>query len=407
VPKYSFEAKGIGGKDFKGEIDASNEAEARVKLRAQRLVPVKVTARGGSGGGGGGGVKKVSAGAVKAKDLQIFTRQLSTLLSSGIPILQSLETLGSGTRSPNLKLAMKEVVANVTKGRRFADSLTDHPKIFDKLYTNMVKAGEESGGLDKVLDRLAMYVEKSVRIQGKVKGALLYPAIIMVVAGGVIAGILIFVIPKFQDLFNSAGKELPGLTQMVVTASHFLTNYWYVIIAMLVGAYFGVKAYYQTPPGREQIDTIMINTPLFGDLIQKSAVARFSRTLGTLLSSGVGIMEALEIASKTVGNIVVEKAVLRARDAIAEGKSITVPLSKEKYIPSMVTQMIGVGEQTGNLDQMLNKIADFYEDEVDTAVGALTAAIEPLMMVFLGGIIAVLVIAMYLPIFNLAGAIGG
>jgi type IV pilus assembly protein PilC len=404
MAKFSFEAKGVGGKDFQGEIEASSEAEARVKLRAQRLVPVKVVARRSAATSV---VKKVSGGSVKPKDLQIFTRQLATLLSSGIPIMQSLDTLGRGTKAPGLKAAVADILNAISRGRRLNEALLDHPKIFDKLYCNMIKAGEESGGLELVLERLAQYIEKSVKVGNKVKGAMLYPAIILTVAGAVIAGILIFVIPKFQELFASAGKELPALTQMVVDASHFLQHRWYVILAVIVGTYFAVKAYYATPPGRAQIDRILVNTPLFGDLIQKSAVARFSRTLGTLLSSGVGIMEGLDISSKVVGNMTIEEAILRAKDAIAEGKSITVPLSKEKYIPPMVTQMIGVGEQTGNLDQMLNKIADFYEDEVDVAVSALTAAIEPLMMVFLGGIIAVLVIAMYLPIFNLAGAIGG
>lgn len=402
MAKFQFEAKGANGKDFRGEIEATSEAEARIKLRAQRLVPLRVVSKETKSST----VKKLGVGRVSAKDLQIFTRQLATLLGSGIPIIQSLDVLARGARSPGLASALSEVVAQVSKGKRLAEALADHPRVFDRFYVNMVRAGEESGGLDMVLNRLAIYIEKSVKIAGKVKGALLYPAIIMFVAGGVVAAILIFVIPKFQSLFANSGQELPGLTQMVIAASDFFVSYWYVIIGAIVGAFVMLTNYYRTDAGRATCDAIMIDLPVLGDLVQKGAVARFTRTLATLLSSGVGIMESIEIASKVVGNHVVELALLRARDAIGEGKSIVVPLAKEKYIPQMVTQMIGVGEQTGNLDQMLNKIADFYEDEVDAAVGAMTSIIEPLLMVGLGGIIAVLVIAMYLPIFNLAGAAG-
>lgn len=403
MAKFRFEAKGANGKDFRGEIEAANEAEARIKLRAQRLIPLRVVSKDHKVSA----AKKVGLSKVKAKDLQIFTRQLATLLGSGIPIIQSLDVLARGARSPGLAAALAAVVAQVNKGKRLAEALAEHPRVFDRFYVNMVRAGEEAGGLDVVLNRLAIYIEKSVKIAGKVKGALLYPAVIMLVAGGVVSAILVFVIPKFQDLFKSSGQELPILTQWVISASDFFVGYWYVIIGAIIGAVMLLINYYRTDVGRATCDAIMIDVPVLGDLVQKGAVARFTRTLATLLGSGVGIMESIDIASKVVGNHVVEMALLRARDAISEGKSITVPLSKEKYIPSMVTQMIGVGEQTGNLDQMLNKIADFYEDEVDAAVGAMTSIIEPLLMVGLGGIIAVLVIAMYLPIFNLAGAATG
>ncbi len=402
MAKFSFEAKGANGRGFRGEIEAASEAEARIKLRAQRLVPLRVVSKEAKASV----VKKVGLNKVRAKDLQIFTRQLATLLGSGIPIIQSLDVLARGARSPGLASALMDVVAQVSKGKRLAEALADHPRVFDRFYVNMVRAGEESGGLDLVLNRLAVYIEKSVKIAGKVKGAMLYPAIVMVVASGVVAAILVFVIPKFQDLFKNSGQELPGLTRMVIAASDFFVSYWYVIVGAIVGAVMMLVNYYRTDAGRATCDAVMIDMPILGDLVQKGAVARFTRTLATLLGSGVGIMESIDIASKVVGNHVVEQALLRARDSISEGKSIVVPLSKEKYIPSMVTQMIGVGEQTGNLDQMLNKIADFYEDEVDAAVGAMTSIIEPLLMVGLGGIIAVLVIAMYLPIFNLAGAAG-
>lgn len=402
MPKFSFEAKGVNGQSYHGDIEALNEAEARVKLRAQRLTPVKISPKAVGFGGGG---KARSGGKVKSKDLQIFTRQLSTLLQAGIPILQSLDSLARGTRAPGLKAAVSDIMLNVQKGKRFADALSDHPKVFDKFYQNMIRAGEESGGLDQILNRLAVYIEKSVKIQSKVKGALFYPAAIMVVAMIVVSAILIFVIPKFKELFDSSGQELPAITVFVMDMSKAFTTYWYLIFGGLFAAVYAFKMYKETPAGSAQVDDVLLKAPVLGDIIQKGAIARFSRTLGTLLASGVGIMEALEISSKTVGNNTIEKAILRAKTAIQEGKSITVPLSKEKYIPAMVTQMISVGEQTGNLDQMLGKIADFYEDEVDAAVGAMTSLLEPILMVFLGAIIAFLVIAMYLPIFNLAGGV--
>ena len=404
MPKYIFEAKAANGKDMRGEIEAANEAEARVKLRAQRLVPIRVT----SGQGG----KAVAKGpslfgpSVKPKDLQIMTRQLAVLLVSGIPILQALDTLATGGRSAVLSDALKKVGESVSNGKRFGDSLAEHPHVFNRFYCNMVRAGEESGNIDQILTRLASYIEKSVKLTGKVKGALTYPAVILVIAGVVVAGLMIFVIPKFQALFSNFGGELPALTRMVIHMSDALVKYWYLIFGFIGLAVFGGKVYFSTPEGQQMFDTVAIDVPMFGDLIMKSAVARFTRTLSTLLNSGVGIIEAMEISAKTVGNYQIERAILRAKDAISEGKSLTVPLSKEKYIPHMVTQMIGVGEQTGNLDAMLSRVADFYEDEVDVAVGALTSIIEPLMMVVLGTIVAFVVIAMYLPIFGMAGQVG-
>lgn len=406
MARFTFEAKGANGQNYHGDIEASNEAEARVKLRAQRLTPLKVVPKSSGFGGIGGARKARSGGKVKPKDLQIFTRQLSTLLQAGIPILQSLDSLARGTRAPVLKAAVADIMLNVQKGKRFADALQDHPNVFDKFFQNMIRAGEETGGLDQILNRLAIYIEKSVKIQSKVKGALVYPVAILGVALLVVSAILIFVIPKFKELFESSGQELPGITVFVMNMSSFMMTYWYLIIGGLVGAFYGFKAYAKTPAGSAQIDDILLKAPVIGDIVQKGAIARFTRTLGTLLASGVGIMEALEISSKTVSNNTIEKAILRAKIAIQEGKSITVPLSKEKYIPAMVTQMISVGEQTGNLDSMLSKIADFYEDEVDAAVGAMTSLMEPLLMVFLGGMVGFLVIAMYLPIFKLASGVG-
>lgn len=401
MPRYSFEARDTRGRVFKGELEAPSESEARIKLRAQKLMPMKLSQAEQKVSA----LKRVGGKSVPLKELQIFTRQLSTLLGSGIPILQSLEILSQSQRSPGMQIALKQMVHDINQGRRFGEAMAEHPLVFDRFFVNMVKAGEESGNIDQILNRLAVYIEKAAKIRSQVKGALVYPIAILVVAGAVVAGLLVFVIPKFESLFANSGQELPGLTQMVVDMSKTFISYWWAILGGLGGGIFAAVNYYRTDDGKKTIDAIAIDLPYIGDLIQKSAVARFTRTLATLLSSGVSIMEALEIASKVTGNHVIENALLRAREAISEGKSLTVPLAKEKYIPQMVTQMIGVGEQTGAIDQMLNKVADFYEDEVDVAVAALTSVMEPLLMVFLGGIVAVMVIAMYLPIFNMAGSV--
>lgn len=401
MPRYTFEARDARGRIFKGELEAPSEGEARVKLRAQKLMPTRLSQSEQKVSA----VKKVGGKSVPAKELQIFTRQLATLLGSGIPILQSLEVLSQSQRSAGMAIAMKAMINDINQGRRFGEAMAEHPLVFDRFYVNMVKAGEESGNIDAILNRLAQYIEKSVKLASQVKGALVYPVGILVVAGVVVAALLIFVIPKFESMFAASGQELPGLTQMVVNASKIFQSYWWAIFLGVGGGIFLLINYYRSDDGKKTIDGILIDMPYIGDLIQKSAVARFTRTLATLLGSGVSIMEALDIASKVTGNHVIENALLRAREAISEGKSLTVPLAKEKYIPQMVTQMIGVGEQTGNIDQMLNKVADFYEDEVDVAVGALTSLMEPLLMVVLGGIVGVMVIAMYLPIFNMAGSV--
>lgn len=401
MPRYQFEARDTRGRVFKGELDAPNESEARVRLRAQKLMPMKVAQAEQKVSG----LKKVGGIGVPLKELQVFTRQLSTLLGSGIPILQSLEVLSQSQRSPGMSIALKSMVNDINQGRRFGEAMAEHPLVFDRLYVNMVKAGEESGNIDQILNRLAVYIEKAAKVKGQVKGAMVYPIAILSVAFLVVSGLMIFVIPKFEAVFASSGQDLPVLTKMVVAMSKIFMSYWWAIIGGVAGSVFFIINYYRTVDGKKTIDTVLIDIPYVGDLIQKSAVARFTRTLSTLLASGVSIMEALEIASRVTGNVVIETALIRAREAISEGKSLTVPLSKEKYIPQMVTQMIGVGEQTGAIDQMLNKVADFYEDEVDVAVSALTSVMEPLMMVVLGGIIAFIVVAMYLPIFNMAGSV--
>ncbi|MFK8138657.1 MAG: type II secretion system F family protein [Bdellovibrionales bacterium] len=399
---FLYQAKQVNGKVIRGEIDASSEVEARVKIRAQQLAPIKVFPKAQAGGGK---KKRTGLGKIKPKDLQIFTRQFATMINSGIPISQSLQILFDGSTSPALKNTLEGVRADLSTGKRLADAMESFPGAFDQLYVNLVRAGEEGGVLDTILERLAEYIEKAAKIKGQIKSAMTYPAIILLVSALVIGVILGFVIPKFMDLFKSTGQELPAITQMVVDASDYLRNQWYVVIGILVAIYFGAKTYFATPGGSKVLDNILIRIPVLGSLIQKAEIARFSRTMSTLIASGVPLLEGLDICARTVGNKVISDSIMEAKYVVSEGKSIVSPFAQNPFIPDMVVQMIGVGEQTGAIDTMLGKIADFYEDEVDVAVAAFTSILEPLMMVFLGGIIAFLVIAMYMPIFNMAGGI--
>lgn len=402
---YEFQAKTDDGRVVKGELEASNESEARIRMRAQRLTPLRIEAKKGQSGIQ---LKAPSffGESVSMKDLQVFTRQFAVLVGAGVPIVQSLEAMSRGARSAAMSNVLSAVSTDVERGRRLAEALAARPTVFDRLYVNLVRAGEEGGVLETVLNRLAEYIEKSVKLRGKVKSAMFYPAAIVVVAIIVIAFIMVFVVPKMSEMFKQNGQQLPALTQFVINASDFVQHYWYLIAAVLVAVPMLTKMYYETEDGRKHLDAVLIQTPIFGDLIKKSAIARFSRTLSTLLASGVRIMDALEISSATTGNWMIEKALLETKDAISKGKTLAEPLTKIPYFPSMVTQMISIGEQTGNIDQMLSKVADFYEDEVENATDAMTSLMEPILMVVLGGIIAVIVIAMYLPIFSMANGVG-
>ncbi|MBT4760362.1 MAG: type II secretion system F family protein [Bdellovibrionaceae bacterium] len=405
MPKFVFRAKAFNGKLVRGEIDAKSQEEARVKLRSQKLIPSSINEKVDNKlGAGRGGDINFFAPKVTPKELQVFTRQFAVLISSGVPIVQSIQALSEGnSKETELVRVLRDMNANVEKGKRLAETMLDHPRVFDRTYVNLVKAGEEGGVLETVLERLAGQIEKNQALASKVKGALGYPMAIIVVAMLVIAAIMIWVIPSFVQLFAGSGKELPYLTVLVMDISDFFVAYWYIIIPSLILIPIGFVQYYKTPEGRKVMDAVFIATPMFGALVQKSAIAKFSRTLSTLLASGVRIVDCLEIAAATSGNWVVEKAVLKSKESINKGRTIVEPLMKEKYIPEMVTKMISIGEQTGNIDTMLGKVADFYEDEVEIAADSLTSMIEPLLMVVLGGIIAVLVVAMYLPIFDLAG----
>lgn len=405
MAKYIYQAKNSSGQTVQGEIEAQSIQDAAIRLRAQQMFPIKIAPPARASGGGtslfsfGGGVK--------SKDLQIFTRQFATLINAGIPVVDSLKILSEGLRPGTLKEASAKVKTSIEGGRRLGDSMNSVPKVFDRLYVNMIQAGEEAGILDLILQRLSSYMEKSEKLKNQIKGALVYPVVILFFALVVIAGILLFIIPKFKEFYNSAGKEPPALTMMVLSLSQSIQSSWYIYLAVLVGAPILISRYIKTPDGKVQADRLFLRLPVIGEVVQKASIARLTRTLSTLLSSGVGLIDAIEIAAKTSGNAVIEAALIRCKESVTAGRPFAVPLMKEKAFPDMVTQMIAIGEQSGTLDVMLAKIADFYEDEVETAVKAMTSLIEPLLMVFLGGIIGVLVIAMYLPIFNMGDVMGG
>lgn len=403
MPVYKWVAETKKGKILKGELEAADERIAQLQLKRRNLTIKKIKAK----------PKDLFANVaffqpkITAKDVVIFTRQFSTMIDAGLPLVQGLTILAEQTENKTFQNVLKRVTKDVEGGSSLAEALKKHPKVFDALYFNLVAAGEIGGILDTILQRLAAYIEKAEKLKTRIKGAMTYPIIVVGVAVLVIAVILIFVIPVFQEMFSSFGKALPVPTQIVVNMSDFLKgNIHYVIVGFIVFV-FAFKKYRNTKKGRKQTDALALKLPVFGNLLKKSAVARFTRTLGTMISSGVPILDALEIVAKTSGNVVLEEIIYEVRSSIAEGQTIAEPLSEADIFPRMVVQMISVGEATGALDTMLNKIADFYDDEVDAAVEALTSMLEPLLMVFLGGAIGGLVIAMYLPIFQMAAAMGG
>jgi type IV pilus assembly protein PilC len=394
------------GEVLAGEMEAPTRDAVLVRLRSQRIqpIPAKIKEK------GRGLDRDISipgfGESIKQRDVVIFTRQLATMIDAGLPIVQCLEVLA--TQSPNKKLrgVIRELKEEVEAGSTFTDALRKHPKLFDDLFVNMVAAGEVGGILDSILHRLSGYMEKAMKLKSKIKGAMIYPATIVTVAVGVTAILLIFVIPVFAELFGSFGKALPAPTQFVINLSNFTISYFPYMIGVAVAAGIASRQFYRTEAGRLTFDQMFLQLPVFGDLIRKAAVARFTRTLSTLVSSGVPILDALAITARTAGNKVVERAVLATRVSISEGRTIAEPLAQSKVFPPMVCQMISVGETTGALDAMLQKIAEFYEEEVDNAVSNLTALMEPLVILFLGIVIGGLVISMYLPIFKLGSVIG-
>jgi type IV pilus assembly protein PilC len=344
---------------------------------------------------------------VTEKDIVVMTRQFATMIDAGLPLVQCLEILFSQQENKTFKRILKNIKEDVEEGSTFADALKQHPEVFDDLFVNLVAAGEIGGILDIILNRLAAYIEKAAKLKKKVKGAMTYPIVVMVIAVLVVGVILIFVIPVFQSMFADFGKALPVPTQIVVAMSNFIQSYILYIIVGVVLLVFAFRRFYKTEKGRALVDRLILKVPVFGMLLRKVAVAKFTRTLGTMISSGVPILDSLDIVAATAGNMTIEDAIRETRQSISEGRTIAEPLADSEVFPSMVVQMISVGEATGALDTMLGKIADFYDDEVDAAVDALTAMLEPFMMVFLGGTIGGLVVSMYLPIFQMAGAMGG
>ena len=399
MPTFTYTARDAGGKMQQATIEAPNRDEVMAQLRKQKLQVVKVDE--------GAAPTKKRAGSIKMRDIVIFTRQFSTMINAGLPLVQALSILAESSENPVLKDIVRQAVFDVESGNTLADALKKHPKAFNELYVNMVSAGEAGGILDTILMRLAVFIEKNDQLVRKVKGAMIYPGVIMSVAGVAISALLFFVIPTFQKMFTEAGVPLPMPTRVVIFLSEFLQSYWW---AMGVGGFVGFqifKRWHKTPAGTLAVDKLMLKLPVLGDVVQKSAVSRFTRTLGTLISSGVSILEGLEITAKTSGNRVIHDAIMESRASIAGGDTISSPLRKSKVFPPMVISMINVGEQTGGLDEMLTKIADFYDDEVDAAVSGLMAMMEPMMIVFLGIVVGGMVVAMYLPIFDMVNTAGG
>lgn len=403
MPRFVWEGKTRTGAAAGGEIEAPNEAFVFAQLRRQQIVPVKVRAARGDLG-----IRLPRfGGRVKQKELAIFTRQFATMIDAGLPLVQCLDILGTQQENQAFKKVILKVKEDVESGSTFADALAKQPQVFDELFVNLVAAGEVGGILDTILSRLANHIEKAMKLAKKIRGAMAYPATIVAVAVAVTTILLLYVIPTFGKMFQDFGQALPAPTRFVLALSALTRKYFLVVVALCVAAGLAVRAYYRTDNGRRVIDRLLLRLPVVGSLLRRIAVARFSRTLGTMVSSGVPILESMDIVAKSAGNKVIEEAIVRARASISEGKTIADPLAESGVFPPMVTQMVGVGEATGALDTMLNKIADFYDEEVDAAVSALTSLLEPALMVFLGVVIGGLVIAMYLPIFKLAGVVGG
>ena len=402
MPTFAFVGRTRAGENVSGDrvadsMEAAVAALRREQIQVTRINPAKEEAKPKA--------VKFKAKSVGAKNLAVFTRQFSVMIDAGLPLVQCLEILGSQQDYKPFQKIILAVRQDVEAGTSLAEAMRKHPKAFDDLYVNMVAAGEAGGILDTILLRLATFLEKNDALVRKVKGAMVYPGVIITVAMAAIAILLIFVIPTFQSMFASAGLELPLPTRIVIGMSDFLIGYWWAMLLAIGAFIFAIRSYYATPTGRLQLDGAMLRAPVLGDVLRKSAVSRFTRTLGTLVSSGVSILEGLEITAKTAGNRVIHDAVMQSRHSIAGGETIAAPLEKSAVFPPMVISMIAVGEQTGGLDEMLTKIADFYDEEVDVAVSALLSLMEPAMIVILGVIVGGMVIAMYLPIFDMMNAV--
>lgn len=402
MPVFLWEGTTKKGEAKKGEMEAADELAVRALLRRQGFKSMEVRQK----------PKDLEEylpflqGGVKEKEVVVFCRIFATMISAGLPLIQCLGLLADQEQNKAFSKIIRTVKEDIEGGTSLTDALKKHPKVFDDLFTNLIAAGEAGGILDLVLGRLSTYLEKAMKLKAQVKSAMTYPIAVLVISIAVVTLLLLKVIPVFQKMFEGMGGELPGPTAMVVAMSEFVQSYWWIIFGILAAVIVGVIQFYKTDKGRWMMDSAMLKAPIFGPVLKKVAVARFSRTLSTMMSSGVPILEGLNIVSKTAGNVVIEAALIKTRQSISEGQSIAEPLSQTDIFPPMVVQMIAVGEATGALDAMLNKIADFYDEEVDAAVAGLTALIEPIMMVFLGGVVGGMIIAMSLPIFKMASVVG-
>ncbi len=400
MPSYEWKGRDRNGSPQTGVLIGDNKEAVIAALRRQQIVITTVKEKG----------KEIAlpkfGGGVKSKDVAIFTRQFSVMIDAGLPLVQCLDILGQQQENKGFQKMILQTRQDVEGGSSLAEAMRKHPQAFDELYVNMVGAGEAGGILDTILQRLANYIEKTVKLKGQVKSAMVYPVAVVTIAIIVVYVILWKVIPVFASLFEGLGAQLPFLTRVVVAASNFIGRFWWLIFIVLFASIFALRQYYATDQGRYQIDRLMLRMPALGLLLRKIAVARFCRTLGTLLSSGVPILDSLNITARTAGNAVIEEAIFEVRKEVEQGKTLADPLAKTGQFPPMVCQMISVGEQTGAMDTMLSKIADFYEDEVDSAVEGMMALIEPIIIAFLGVVIGVIVVAMYLPMFSLISQIG-
>jgi type IV pilus assembly protein PilC len=401
MPVFLWEGTTKKDEVRKGEMEAADDLAVRTLLRRQGFKSIEVRKK----------PKDLAeyvpflAGRIKEKEIVVFCRIFSTMINAGLPLIQCLDLLAQQEQNKAFSKIIRSVKEDIEGGTSLTDAIRKHPKVFDELFVNLIAAGEAGGILDIILGRLSSYLEKAMKLKQKVKGAMTYPAAVLVISFAVVALLLLKVIPVFQTMFEGVGSELPGPTMMLINASQFAQSYFLIIVGVIIALIIAFIRFYRTQKGRWIVDSTLLKAPVFGPLLNKVAVAKFSRTLSTMLSSGVPILEGLTIVSKTAGNVVVEEALLKTRQSITEGRSIAEPLSETGVFPPMVVQMIAVGEATGALDAMLNKIADFYDDEVDAAVDAMTALLEPVMMVFLGGIVGGMIIAMYLPIFKMASIV--
>lgn len=405
MPVYVWKGRTIAGEVQTGELTVDSQEDVRAALRKKRII---VTSVRGKKEDLKFALPNLGAG-VSTRDLAIFTRQFATMINAGLPLVQCLDILSRQSEKEKFRMIITQTMREVEAGTTLADALgkKENLKVFDELYVNMVEAGEAGGILDEILQRLATFIEKAEALRRKIKAALMYPAVVMMVAVMATSFMLIFIIPTFARMFAGFGAELPLPTKIVMGLSTMLRSYWWAMLAVIGASIVSIQRYYQTSTGRMNIDRFLLQIPVMGDVLRKGSVARFTRTLSTLISSGVPILSGLEITARTAGNKVIEEAIMAARTSIREGETISAPLRESKVFPPMVVQMISVGEETGALDDMLMRIADFYDSEVDTAVDSLTALIEPLMIVFMGGIVGGMVVAMYLPMFSLINVVAG